>query len=157
MPANPSTSVASHVLEYARRGVLRKLKHEVTPSGERFEFHWLSLLGPMVLEVEVETATIRLARFLRRPPEPVVGYVEGFLKDLTPGGAAPSHKWIDPSVAEVRLGRTEDGDAHLELQLNAPDAEYGTKRIFNLANELYHTLQTVDAQYMYETFGGSTE
>lgn len=157
MPANPSNSVALHVEEYASKGVLKKLRHQLTPNGEKFEFQWLSLLKPMVLEVDQETATLRLAHFLTSPPATVVSYVEKFLEDLSPGGAAPGHKKIDPSIAEVRLRHAEDGDAHLELQLNAPEAEYGTKRIFNLGSELYHLLQTVDAQYMYDTFGGSTE
>lgn len=157
MQADPSSSVAVHVLEYARKGVVKKVKHELTQRGERFEFRWLSLLGPMVLEVDAEEAIIRFARFFKKPPQHVLNNVEKFLKSLEPGGSAPSHKWIDPERAVVRLCPTEDGDAHLELQLNAPDAEYGTKRLFNLANELFHVLQTVDAQYMFEAFGGSPE
>lgn len=157
MTTTSPTVVGACVQGYVTKGVLKRLKHVARDEGERFEFDWLSQLGPMVLEADYETATLTFVRFLPKAPADVLETARAYVAALRPDGAAPDHRKIDPDVAEASLDVDAAGDAHLTMRLHAPEAEYATRRLVNLASELFHHLQMKDAHYMYEAFGGSTE
>jgi hypothetical protein len=76
------------------------------------------------------------------------------LKEFLKGRAqadVPEHRRIDPERATV-TSRLRDGVLSLELTLAGEDYEYGTRKLVNLAHELFLFLSEYWADYMWENF-----
>ena len=63
----------------------------------------------------------------------------------------PEHRRIDPEQATL-TPRLREGVVSLELTLAGGDYEYGTRKLVNLAHEVFLFLSEYWADYMWENF-----
>jgi len=142
--------------EYAHKGVFRKLTFAEHGSGISASFDWLSKLRPFHFTVDLDQNTLSFEDFFPTfPPEVERDSLQ--LLNRFADNETPAHRRIDPEKAELMIAIEEDGAASLVLELRGDDFEYGVRRLINVVNEFYHSLQVTNAEYSFHAFGGFEE
>lgn len=142
--------------DYARRGVISALRQVAVPTGSEFDFGWL-YDQPYTLACHDARARLRLLDLLPRVERDTMLYreVQEFIKQRA-SPDAPAHRRVDPGKA-VLSGVLSQGALSLDLTLTgaedgAPDFEYGTRKLINVAHELFLFLNEFWPDYMWANF-----
>lgn len=147
-----ASQVGAVLQSYAERGVFKDYR----ASGGRnevahFDFGWL-YGQPFSLSCDARHGRLTLSDLLPAVQGDSMMYRE--LKAFLKGRAeadVPEHRRVDPLRATV-APRLRDGVVSLELTLVGGDYEYGTRKLVNLAHELFLFLSEYWADYMWENF-----
>ena len=153
------SQVRTYVRQYAQKDVFRRLKEESQEGGRAtaFTFDWLSIKEPLRLVYDPDRDTLELKKLFRDIPPAVEGYISPFLEERQAGEKLPEHKRIDTRKMTASY-RKEDGDGSLVFAIQGPgDYEYCLRKLVNLTNELFFSLQMRHGDYMLMAFGGSDE
>jgi hypothetical protein len=138
--------------DYAERGVFKHYR-AVTGRNEvaHFDFEWL-YGQPFSLSCDAKHRRLTLSDLLPGVKADSMMYRE--LREFLKGRAqadVPEHRRVDPARATV-TPRLREGVMSLELTLAGEDYEYGTRKLVNLAHELFLFLSEYWADYMWENF-----
>jgi hypothetical protein len=147
-----ASQVGAVLQAYAERGVFKDYRatrgrNEVS----HFDFEWL-YGQPFSLSCDARHQRLTLSDLLPGVKADSMMYRE--LKEFLKGRAeadVPEHRRIDPERATV-TPRLRDGVLSLELTLAGEDYEYGTRKLVNLAHEMFLFLSEYWADYMWENF-----
>jgi hypothetical protein len=148
-----AASQAGAVLQnYAERGVFKDYRatqgrNEVA----HFDFEWL-YGQPFSLSCDARHQRLTLSDLLPaiKSDSMMYGELKAFLKGRAEADL-PEHRRIDPARATI-APRLRDGVMSLELTLADEDYEYGTRKLVNLAHEIFLFLSEYWADYMWENF-----
>jgi hypothetical protein len=161
--AQPADAAAAPVLDalaavdqvlrtYAERGVVQDYRMAKGKNGSaQFDFGWL-YGQPFTLSCDVGRRRLTLNDLLPGIDSDSMMYRElkAFLKERA-AADLPEHRRVDPLLATA-APRLRDGVMSLELTLAGQDYEYGTRKLINLAHELFLFLNETWADYMWQTF-----
>lgn len=152
----PGAAVALVLRDYASRGVLSALRKVVVSTGCKFDFGWL-YGQPYALVCHDARGRLRLLDLLPRVERGSMMYreVQDFLRQRA-APDAPEHRRVDPARAGLS-GVLSQGALSLDLTLTtaenaAPDFEYGTRKLINVAHELFLFLNEFWPDYMWANF-----
>ena len=147
-----ASQVGAVLQDYAERGVF---KHYHATKGRNevahFDFEWL-YGQPFSLSCDAKTRRLTLSDLLPaiKGDSMMYGELKAFLKGRAEADV-PEHRRIDPDKASV-APRLREGVVSLELTLAGGDYEYGTRKLVNLAHEVFLFLTEYWADYMWENF-----
>lgn len=149
---SPASQVGAVLHGYAERGVFKDYRATPGRNGvAHFDFGWL-YGQPFSLSCDPKARRLILSDLLPGVQSDSMMYRE--LKDFLKGradAALPDHRRVDPARASV-AARLREGIVSLELTLAGEDYEYGTRKLVNLAHELFLFLSEYWADYMWEHF-----
>lgn len=143
-----SASVDDVLRGYAVRGVFQNYRVVSRNTGKvQFDFGWL-YGQPFALTCEVNRHRLTLTELLPNvdPTSMMYRELKGFLKDLSYPDL-PEHRRVDPLLAKIGP-RIRAGVVSLEVSLVGQDYEYGTRKLINVAHELFLFLNEYWADYM---------
>lgn len=149
--------VRDTLFEYAQRGVFRGFDHRDGDEGAEFRFSWL-LRRPFRVTYDRSGPTLALEGLLPEADEwpDVRSDLEGLLEDRVEGGL-PAHRAVDPDRAAVELRSRDDGGLDLVLHVRRDAHEYGTRKLLNLAHEIWVRLNDAHQRYLWEAQGAPME
>ena len=157
MAAAAGATVEAVLRSYAERGVFRALDMRARKNGApEYTLHWLTDV-PMRLVSESKGRLLILKNLLPNVPRRSALYadLQRFIEERF-DGSLPAHRRIDPRALEVAWV-VERKKASLALKVKNGDPGYAAGRLVNLTHELFVFLQGSWADYLWETFGTSSE
>jgi len=161
-PVDPVHAVDAVLRDYAGRGVFsdyRMMARKGNRDGAEYHFGWL-YGQPFTLVCEPKQARLSLPDLLPNIVRDSMLHkeVKAFLKGRA-AADVPEHRRVDPARATA-AARLREGTVSLELTLCAAtntdelqeDYAYGTRKLVNLAHELFLFMNEYWADYMWEHF-----
>jgi hypothetical protein len=142
---------------YAQRGVFRAIDAGPARGGAaEYTLQWLTDV-PMRLRAEDEGRLLTLRSLLPDVPRNSALHadLERFLAERR-DGSLPPHRRIDPRSLEVAWVVAR-GKASLVMRVKKGDPARAVGRLVNLTHELFVFLQGSWAEYLWASFGTSTE
>jgi hypothetical protein len=157
MAASVGATVEQVLRAYAERGVFRALDVRAGKRGTtEFTLHWLTDV-PMRLISGSRGRMLTLKNLLPDVPKRSALYadLQRFIEERR-DTSLPAHRRIDPRALEVAWV-VERKKASLAMKVKNGDPGYAARRLVNLTHELFVFLQDSWAEYMWKTFGTSSE
>jgi hypothetical protein len=157
MAARGGSAVEQVLRAYAERGVFRALDVRAVKRGAtEFTLHWLTDV-PMRLVSESKGRRLTLKNLLPNVARRSALHadLQRFIDERLENNL-PAHRRIDARALEVGwvLARKR---ASLAVKVKNGDPAYATSRLVNLTHELFVFLHASWAEYMWESFGTSSE
>lgn len=157
--SDPLEVVGEVLREYAGRGVFSDCRMVRRRGGNGADYHFGWLYGqPFTLACEPKHGRLSLPDLLPNVARDSLLFkeVKAFLKGRADADL-PDHRRVDPARASA-AAKLREGMVSLELTLTnaAPDARedyaYATRKLVNLAHELFLFMNEYWADYMWENF-----